>query len=169
MACVVMARVGGCTVPRRGSSSSPTPSHSSVRARACGHACGHACRYARRHAYKRAADLCYAPLESSRRGGHFEYRHVCTRAAVLPSAMADVEPMCTWPGPMKRDRLSTRFLVAADAIAFLRACSCASVRARACVLPCARAFVRVCVRACVRARARVRPCVPSTSVCPRLI
>ena len=32
---------------------------------------------------------CYAPLESSRRGGRFEYRHVHTRAIDVPSAMAD--------------------------------------------------------------------------------
>ena len=34
--------------------------------------------------------LCYAPLESSRRGGRFEYRRTYTRATDVPSAMADV-------------------------------------------------------------------------------
>ena len=30
-----------------------------------------------------------SPLESSRRGGHFEYRHAYTLATDVPSAMAD--------------------------------------------------------------------------------
>ena len=32
---------------------------------------------------------CRAPLESSRRGGRFEYRRAHTRAVGMPSAMAD--------------------------------------------------------------------------------
>ena len=32
-------------------------------------------------------DTCCVPLESSRRGGHFEYRNVYTRAVDRPSAM----------------------------------------------------------------------------------
>ena len=30
---------------------------------------------------------CYALVESSRRGGHFERRHIYTRAMDMPSAM----------------------------------------------------------------------------------
>ena len=48
---------------------------------------GHVCR----HAYRHALAMCYVSLESSRRGGHFEYRHAHTRAMDTPSAMADVE------------------------------------------------------------------------------
>ena len=35
---------------------------------------------------------CYAPSESSRRAGRFEYRRTYTRAIGMPSAKADVGP-----------------------------------------------------------------------------
>ena len=38
------------------------------------------------------ACVCYTPFETSRQGGHFEYRHVHAHAVDMPSAMADVEP-----------------------------------------------------------------------------
>ena len=34
-----------------------------------------------------AVGMCHALLESSRRGGRFEYRHVCTHAVDMPSTM----------------------------------------------------------------------------------
>ena len=47
----------------------------------------HACRHVCRHVYRHAFDMCHAPLESSCRGGHFEYRHVHSRTVDMPSAM----------------------------------------------------------------------------------
>ena len=41
----------------------------------------------------------HVPLESSRRGGRFEYRHVHTRATAMPSAMAEIEPSVRAEGP----------------------------------------------------------------------
>ena len=41
---------------------------------------------------RHALRVCYTPLESPRRGGVFEYRHACTGAMDMPSAMADIEP-----------------------------------------------------------------------------
>ena len=43
--------------------------------------------------YKHASGVCRTPLESSCRGGHFEYRLVYTRAIDMPSAVADIEPI----------------------------------------------------------------------------
>ena len=44
------------------------------------------CRHAYKHACRRAFGMCYAPLESSRRGGQFEHRHDFTGAVDMPSA-----------------------------------------------------------------------------------
>ena len=41
----------------------------------------------RGHVCRRAPATRHKPLESSRRGGHFEYWHTCTRGVGLPSAM----------------------------------------------------------------------------------
>ena len=49
----------------------------------------HVHRHVYRRAYRHAPGMCRVPLESSRRGRHFEYRHVYTRAIAMPSAMAD--------------------------------------------------------------------------------
>ena len=46
-------------------------------------------RHAYMHVYRRAVGTRHIPLESSRRGGHFEYRHVRTRTMDMPSAMAE--------------------------------------------------------------------------------
>ena len=39
------------------------------------------------HAYGHALGMYHAPFENSRRGGHFEYRHVYTRTVDRPSAL----------------------------------------------------------------------------------
>ena len=48
------------------------------------------CRHVHSRVCRHAPRMCRARLESSRRGGHFEYRHVYPRAIDMPSAMADV-------------------------------------------------------------------------------
>ena len=45
-----------------------------------------------KHVHRHAFDTCSVPSESSWRGGHFEYRHACTRAVDMPSAMP-IEPI----------------------------------------------------------------------------
>ena len=46
--------------------------------------------YGHNYTGHRCTGTCCVPLESSRRGGHFEYRHAYARAVDMPSAMADV-------------------------------------------------------------------------------
>ena len=46
-----------------------------------------ACRHVYRHVCRHAMGSCYVPSEGSRRGDHFEYRHVYTRAIGMLPAM----------------------------------------------------------------------------------
>ena len=56
----------------------------------CGQAYRHAYRPVYRRAYRHATRL--APLESSRRGGHFEHRHVLTRTIATAVGDAEMRP-----------------------------------------------------------------------------
>ena len=66
-----------------------------------GHMHRHVDRHECRHAYRHALCKCYIPLESSRRGGHFEYWHVYTHAREM-SAMADIYSL--WMDTARRAR-----------------------------------------------------------------
>ena len=64
------------------------------------HAYRHVYRHVHSHVYRPVVGMRYISLESSRQGGHFEYRHICTVSNKHAIGDADIEleyrPM-HWP------------------------------------------------------------------------